>query len=240
LIGKVDYETGALLGITFNDAIMISLNQWEFTRGEHVDPAQPGKGEGFTSTVIHEVGHAFGLMHPHQYGNIGDFIFSAMGYFTDDYKFGQIDKDALQRTHVDQIYLETERLLGQAETRFDPSGLSGQARSRLAEADLAYAKMEYGDALQRVLVAYGLARQAVETTAPVIVIYAVGGVAIGVALAVLGFAVVRHGARREESVKTQLYTQDPIRCSSCGNEIRARTTYCRHCGAKQAPSPQAS
>jgi hypothetical protein len=240
LIGKVDYETGALLGITFNDAIMISLNQWEFTRGEHVDPAQPGKGEGFTSTVIHEVGHAFGLMHPHQYGNIGDFISSPMGYFTDEYKFGQIDKDALQRAHVDQIYLETERLLGQAETRFDPSGLSGQARSRLAEADSAYAKMEYGDALQRVLVAYRLARQAVETTAPVIVIYAVGGVAIGVALAVLGFVVVRHGARREESVKTPLYTGGLIRCSSCGNEIGAQTTYCRHCGARQTPSAKAN
>jgi hypothetical protein len=240
LIGKVDYETGALLGITFNDAIMISLNQWEFTRGEHVDPAQPGKGEGFTSTVIHEVGHAFGLMHPHQYGNIGDFISSSMGYFTDEYNFGQIDKDALQRAHVDQIYLETERLLGQAETRFDPSGLSGQARSRLAEADSAYAKMEYGDALQRVLVAYRLARQAVETTAPVIVIYAVGGVAIGIALAVLGFAVIRHRARMEESVKTQLHTQDLIRCGSCGNEIRAQTTYCRHCGARQTPSLHAN
>jgi hypothetical protein len=237
LIGKVDYETGALLGITFNDAIMISLNQWEFTRGEHVDPAQPGKGEGFTSTVIHEVGHAFGLMHPHQYGNIGDFISSPMGYFTNDYKFGQTDKDALQRAHVDQIYMETERLLGQAETRFDPSGLFSQARSKLAEVDSAYAKMEYADAVQRVLVAYRLARLVVETTAPVIVIYAVGGVAIGVALVVLGLAVMRYVPRRKESVKTQLYAQGVIRCSSCGNEIRAQTTYCRHCGAKQATEP---
>jgi len=163
-----------------------------------------------------------------------------MGYFTDEYKFGQIDKDALQRAHVDQIYLETERLLGQAETRFDPSGLSGQARSRLAEADAAYAKMEYSDALPLVLAAYKLARQAVETTAPVIVIYAVGGVAIGVGLAVLGLTVVRYARRRKESVKSQLFSQGVIRCSSCGNEIRAQTTYCRHCGARQTPSPQAS
>jgi hypothetical protein len=240
LIGKVDYETGALLGITFSDAIMISLNQWEFTRGEHVDPAQQGKGEGFTSTVIHEVGHAFGLMHPHQYGQIGDFIFSPMGYFTNDYSFGQIDKDALQHAHVDQIYLETERLLSQMETRFDPSGLFAQARRRLAEADSAYTKMEYEDALQLVLAAYQDARRAVETTAPVIMIYAVGGVAIGVALAVLGFTVVRRTVRRKEPVKTQFYAQDVIRCSSCGNEIRAQTTFCRHCGARQAPSPEAN
>jgi hypothetical protein len=238
LIGKVDYENGALLGITFNDAIMISLNQWEFARGEHVDPVQPGKGEGFTSTVIHEVGHAFGLMHPHQYGNIGDFISSPMGYFTDDYKFGQIDKDALQRAHVDQIYMETERLLGQMETRFDPSGLSGQARSKLAEVDSAYTKMEYADALPLALAAYKLARQAVETTASIMTVYAVGGVAIGAALAVLGLTVVRHMPRRKEAVKTQLYAQGLIRCNSCGKEIRPQTTFCRHCGVRQAPNPQ--
>jgi hypothetical protein len=179
-------------------------------------------------------------MHPHQYGNIGDFIFSAMGYFTDDYKFGQTDKDALQRAHVDQIYMETERLFSQMETRFDPSGLFSQARSRLAEADSAYTKMEYVEALQLVLAAYQLAKQAVEATAPVMMIYAIGGVAIGVVLAVLGFAVVRQAARRKESVKTQLYTQALIRCSSCGNEIRPQTLYCRHCGARQTQSPQAN
>jgi hypothetical protein len=237
LIGKVDYETGALLGITFNDAIMISLNQWEFTRGEHVDPVQPGKGEGFTSTVIHEVGHAFGLMHPHQYGNIGDFISSPMGYFTNDYKFGQTDKDALQRAHVDQIYLETERLLSQTNAGFDPLGLV--VRSKLAEADSAYAKMQYADAIQPVLAAYQLARvrALIAILIPATATYVVGAIIIG---AVVGFVVARQTVRREESVKTQLYTQGLIRCSSCGNEIRARTTYCRHCGAKQAPSPQAS
>jgi hypothetical protein len=240
LIGKVDYETGALLGITLNDAIMISLNQWEFTRGEHIAPAQPGKGEGFTSTIIHEVGHAFGLMHPHQYGNIGDFIFSPMGYFTNDYKFGQIDKDALQRAHVDQIYIETERLLGQMETHFDPSGLSSQARSKLAEVDSAYAKMEYADALPLVLAAYKLAKQAVETTAPVIMIYAVGGAAVGLALVVLAVAVMRRVPSIKGTAKTQPYVRGPVLCSSCGREIRPQTTFCRHCGARQAPSHQSN
>jgi hypothetical protein len=240
LIGKVDYETGALLGITLSDAIMISLNQWEFTRGDHVDPAQPGRGEGFTSTIIHEVGHAFGLMHPHQYGNVGDFIFSPMGYFTDDYSYGQIDKDALQRAHVDQIYIETERLLGQMQTRFDPSGLSSQARSKLAEVDSAYAKMEYADALPLVLAAYKLARQAVETTAPVMMIHAVGGAAVGLALVVLAVAVMRRVPSIKGTAKTQPYVRGPVLCSSCGREIRPQTTFCRHCGARQAPSHQSN
>jgi hypothetical protein len=47
-IGKIDWETGALLGISLNEGVFISLNQWEFTRGDHVDPPQSGKGEGFT------------------------------------------------------------------------------------------------------------------------------------------------------------------------------------------------
>ena len=237
LIGKIDYETGALLGITFNDAIMISLNQWEFTRGEHVEPAQPGKGEGFTSTIIHEVGHAFGLMHPHQYGNIGDFIFSAMGYFTNDYNFGQTDKDALQRAHVDQIYMETERLLSQTNAGFDPLGLV--VRSKLAEADSAYAKMQYADAIQPVLAAYQLAclRALIAILIPATAIYVIGAITIG---AVVGFVVARQTVRRKESVKTQLYSQALIRCSSCGNEIRPQTLYCRHCGARQTQSPQAN
>lgn len=232
-IGKRDWETGALLGMSLREAVFISLNQWQFTRGDYVDPKQSGKGMGFTQTIIHEVGHSLGLMHPHQYGSIGDFVFSPMGYFTNDYNFGQIDKDALHRAHVDQVYIMTERLLSQMETRFDPSGLFVQAQNRLAEADSAYTKMEYVDALQLVLAAYQLARQANETTAPVIMVYTIGGVAVGVVVAALGFAVIRRAAHSKGSVTTQLYTQGRIHCSSCGNEIRPQALYCRHCGAKQ-------
>jgi len=131
LIGKTDWETGALLGIALEESVFISFNQWEFTRGDQVDPPQPGKGEGFTQTIIHEVGHEFGLMHPHEYGDIGDFIYSPMGYFTDDYKFGQTDKDAIQRAHVDQMYMETESLLAQASGNPDAAGLVSEARGKL-------------------------------------------------------------------------------------------------------------
>jgi len=197
-IGKMDWETGALLGVTFQDAIFISFNQWEFTRGDHVEPRQPGKGEGFTETIIHEIGHALGLTHPHQYGNIGDFIFSPMGYFTNDYKFGQIDKDALQRAHVDQIYIETERLLNQLGGGSDTAGLVSKARSKLAEADSAYVKMDYAGAIEPVLTAYQLAQQATQIGPPPVVraeltiVYFAGGIVLGVVLGLaIGFALMR-------------------------------------------------
>jgi hypothetical protein len=235
-IGKIDWETGALLGISLNEGVFISLNQWEFTRGDHVDPPQSGKGEGFTQTIIHELGHSFGLMHPHQYGNIGDFIFSPMGYFTNDYSFGQIDKDALQRAHVDEIYMETEKLLSQVGSADQAS----QARSKLAQVDSAYNTMSYATAMTLVLDACSLAQQAVQTEAtwPVpasglvwTVVYVLAGVVIGV---VIGFALTRQATRKKESMSTQLHGSTLRRCSSCGNEIRPETLYCRHCGAKQA------
>ena len=161
-IGDTDWETGALLGIALPEAAFVSVNQWVFTRGDQIDPPQLKKGEGFTQTIIHEVGHEFSLMHPHQFGDEGDFVYSAMGYFTDDYKFGQIDKDALQRAHVDQLYLDTLNLLASSSA----TDLVNQARNKLSEVDSAYAKMNYADAVQPVLAAHQLAEQAAPQTGP--------------------------------------------------------------------------
>ena len=242
-IGKTDWETGALLGIALKEGVFISYNQWEFTRGDQVDPPQPGKGEGFTQTIIHEVGHEFGLMHPHQYGDIGDFIFSSMGYFTDDYRFGQIDKDALQRAHVDQIYMETKVLLGEVPAGSSAAGLVNQTNSRLSQADSAYAKMDYADAMQPVLAAHQLAEQAskaavtetqtqasafppLPTTFGSIIAYVAAGIVVGV---VLGLTAKGKVGREKWLAKTPLVR----RCISCGKEILSESVYCEHCGARQ-------
>jgi hypothetical protein len=156
--GQVDYENDALLGEALPNCVMISYNQWEFVRGNWVTPQQLDKGIGFTQTIIHEAGHEFGLMHPHQYGDIGDFIASPMGYFTDDYTFGQIDKDTIRRAHVDQLYSLTESLLTHANSTMQ--NLVSQSDADLAQADTAYEQMNYTGAIQFVLNAYRLARQA--------------------------------------------------------------------------------
>jgi len=262
-IGKTDWETGALLGIALKEGVFISYNQWEFTRGDQIDPSQPGKGEGFTQTIIHEVGHEFGLMHPHQYGDIGDFVFSAMGYFTDDYTFGQTDKDAIQRAHVDQIYMETERLLNQASTNPSAAQLTAQAENKLSEADSAYNSMKYADAIQPVLAAYQLALQAAQiqytqqteavtqtgTTASLIateepvVILAIGAV-IGMVLGLVT-AVILMRRRREtaetpnaKDPRTTVDTQPSTSrwCISCHRQILHESVFCENCGARQPDS----
>jgi hypothetical protein len=202
-IGKTNWENGALEGIAMDQAALISLNQYEFTYGDHVTPAQPGKGVGFTEVVIHEVGHEFGLMHPHQYGGIGDFIYSAMGYFTDDYSFGQIDKDAIQRAHVDQIYMATQRILEQL-----ASADSSQVQAKLSDVDAAYSKMDYAGAMQEVLSAYQSAQQLATTatqtqtqastaatevvtvTGESSMLYLAGGVAVGLIVGVVVVALI--------------------------------------------------
>jgi len=162
-IGKYDWENDALLGEALPKLVMISYNQWEFTRGNWIIPQQHGKGEGFTETIIHETGHEFGLMHPHQYGSIGDFISSPMGYFTNDYAFGQIDKDSIQRAHVDELYMATERLLAQSPGV--SSSILSQVNADLAQAEAWYEQMNYTAAIPPVLAAFHLAQQATGNSA---------------------------------------------------------------------------
>jgi hypothetical protein len=228
-IGKVDWETGMLLGVALRECVFVSLNQWEFTRGEQVDPRQPGKGDGFTQTIIHEVGHEFGLMHPHQYGNIGDFVYSAMGYFTEDYEFGVVDKDALQRAHAYQITMKAERLLNQMGLSLVSVG-AFEARNKLTEAYSALAKMQYASAIQPAIEAYRLvaATNSVLALSP----YIFGALAL--CLVVVVFVVMkRQTARVKESSGTRTHAVAAQRCVSCGNEITPQSLYCEHCGAKQ-------
>jgi len=158
LMGQVDYETGALLGEALPQFVMISYNQWEFMRGDWVTPQQSGKGIGFTQTIIHETGHELGLMHPHEYGDIGDFIASPMGYFSDDFSFSQIDKDTIQRAHADQLFSITQSLLTTANATM--KALVNQSSADLAKSEMAKGQMNYTEALQFAVSAYQLARDA--------------------------------------------------------------------------------
>jgi hypothetical protein len=228
-IGKIDWETGALLGVALRECVFVSLNQWEFTRGEQVDPPQPGKGDGFTQTIIHEVGHGFGLMHPHQYGNIGDFVYSAMGYFTEDYEFGVVDKDALQRAHAYQVAMKAERLLNQMGLSLVSVG-AFEARNRLAEAYSALAKMQYASAIQPAIEAYRL----VAATNSMLALSPYLFVALALGLVVVVFVVMkRQTARVKESSGTRTHAVAAQRCVSCGNEIMSQSLFCEHCGANQ-------
>ena len=90
---------------------------------------------------------------------------SPMGYLTLDNRYGLIDRDSIERAHVDEIYLETQRLLNQVPRSLNTPGPSNQAdsvRGKLAEADATYAKMDYVAAMQPALEAFHMAQQMVE------------------------------------------------------------------------------
>ncbi len=156
IIAKPDSEIKALLGVALGDIALISMDQRQFRRGDYVSPVQPNKGEGFTEVVIHESGHMIGLPHPHQFGDIGDFILTAMGYYTYDYVFGQSDKDALRRAHVDQIYLGVQSTL----ENLPPSAADSvnAIRNQLKDVDSKYAQMDYVSAMASALKAEEMAK----------------------------------------------------------------------------------
>lgn len=142
-------------GISLGDMILIGLSQAEFQKGDNVTPAQPGKGIGFTQVVIHETGHSLGLMHPHQFGHLGDFESSAMSYWAWEYKFSQFDKDAINRAHADQLINSVLADLNDAQTvlndRFDPGMASSKitsAKELVGRALEKYNVMQYTQAVE--------------------------------------------------------------------------------------------
>jgi len=207
-----DLDTGAELGFALDECAIIGLNQYEFTLGEASNPPQHGTGRGFTQTVIHELGHEFGLTHPHDTNTLGDFFFSPMGYYTNDIKFGISDKDSIQRAHVDQIYLQTQMTLSNDPEVSSNSGLIDQARSKLTQVDSDYAKMDYADAIKPALAALQFAQEAAAAESAqnitqtmttktnmsgsfsgetITIIYIAGGVAIGLLLSLAISIVVK-------------------------------------------------
>jgi hypothetical protein len=235
MIAKPQSDIKALLGVALGDIALVSISQREFTWGDQVYPPEPGKGYGFTQTIIHESGHMLGLPHPHNFGNVGDFILTVMGYYTNDYVFGQSDKDALQRAQVDEVYLQVESMLQKlsSENAFGVDSI----RSQLSQADQEYSEMNYPAALNTALQAEQAARTSLLT--------ALGGalqplilVVVGL---VIGFVVAWVVFRRRPALgvrSTSATVVSPSRimfCPACGCPVHGNE-YCFQCGAK-IPQP---
>jgi len=88
------------------------------------------------------------LPHPFDFGPVGNFILTPMSYYTWDYSFGQADKDALRRAHVDSLYLQVQSTMNQlAQSGVDVSLIFIQ----LKDVDTKYNQMDYEAALASVL-----------------------------------------------------------------------------------------
>jgi len=236
IIAQPDSEVKALLGVALGDITLVSLSQQQFQRGNYVTPIQPGRGEGFTQVIIHESGHMLGLSHPHNFGPVGDFIMSVMGYYTYDYVFGQSDKDALRRVHVDQIYLDVESMLETLSSQNPLSSLS--IRNELNGVDAKYSQMDYVGALSLVLKAEEAARSALASSLSGIVlpmIYVIAGIVVGF----VGAWIVlrRHAKPRGLPSGTMTTWNVPARpryCTNCGKPTHPNDMFCYYCGAKLA------
>jgi hypothetical protein len=238
IIAEPESNIKALLGVALGDIALVSVSQQEFTWGDNVTPPEPGKGYGFTQTIIHEAGHMLGLPHPHNFGNVGDFILTVMGYYTNDYVFGQSDKDALRRAQVDQIYLQVESML-QRLSSANAFGLDS-IRNELSQANSEYSQMDYVAALNTVLQAEAAAR-ASSLIAPGGVLQPIILVVVGL---VIGFVVAWIMFRRRPAIGVRSAGTPAVTtpakimfCPACGCPVRDNI-YCFQCGAKipQAPT----
>jgi hypothetical protein len=143
-------EFKTILGASLKELVLIGISQQDLTYGEYVSPKQEGKGLGLTQTIIHEIGHMLGLMHPFEYSDIGNFVNSTMSYFSYAYSFSSFDKDAINRIHVDKLIIEINKKIIEIETIMNnkieskeiEEGIN-EIKNSLSKANDEYRKMNY-------------------------------------------------------------------------------------------------
>lgn len=194
-------EVASFTGISLGDMSIVGMTQDEFLRGNYIYPQQPNRGLGFTQAILHEVGHDFGLAHPHEFSYLQDFVSSAMSYYTWEYKFSIFEKDALQRAHADQRLIHASQSLQKAQQELSGRFALPQTLSTLQElkdamdaSEAAYKAMNYQEAVNKAMKADNLAaRLLIEisqlasllTTSSLISL--ILGIAIGFAVMFLAF-----------------------------------------------------
>ena len=143
-------EFKTILGASLKELVLIGISQQDLTYGEYVSPKQERKGLGLTQTIIHEVGHMMGLMHPFEYSDIGNFVNSTMSYFSYVYSFSSFDKDAINRIHVDKLIIEINKKIieiekimnSKIESKEIEEGIN-EIKNLLNKANDEYGKMNY-------------------------------------------------------------------------------------------------
>lgn len=133
-------------------------------------------GYGFTSTTVHELGHHFGLSHPHDgydaeygfdFGPGGDLHFawlgneahSVMHYLSTSNSFGQFNADTIQRAHMAGYLNRANQLAAEVLAVEHWGALQAQwfiarAHIRAREARQAFAAWKYDDAAHEARRAY--------------------------------------------------------------------------------------
>ena len=236
LVAKEAGFDRTIWGVALYDLVLISHSEDDLRRGDTITPAQPGLGFGFTNTIIHEVGHMLGLMHPFatSYDPTENFVSSVMAYYPYEDGFSQFDKDALLRGYADQFIRNAVQLLKSTNYDFLNGPDINAANSQLSDAENAYQRMNYTEATQHAYAAYGSASRAQllggggELTGRALVL-AIGAIFFLVGI-VVGFMMSKR--RRSQALGTTIATTANT-CSTCNSSLtwipQYQRWYCYKC-----------
>ena len=189
-----------------------------------------------------------GLMHPHEFGWLGDFISSAMSYFTFEYGFSQFDKDALQRAHADRIIIETSSVIREARatlsTKISSPGtenLLSSSETLLREAEADYSMMNYTAALEKALEARELSISGLDQAKRQLAAVPVFSAVAFVAGLVIGGSIiwfVRKRRMASSPAAPSLASSSPSTasaaayCLNCGAPLSSGAAFCPQCGRR--------
>ncbi len=224
----------SIYGVALGDLVLISHGQYDLTAGDYpssTGETQPGKGIGFTRTIIHELGHMLGLAHPFSYDFTEDFTDSVMGYYANSLTFSQFDEDTLLRGINDQLLIFAQVTLANTTSNIFNSARISVANRAIALANEKYGAMQYAQAVQDSLDAALNAYAAQLASVGLFAIFSPGlvfgliGLTVGVAVGVLvGYLVFK----RKPTSGIQYY-----RCPTCQQPLRWDAVmtrwYCDRC-----------
>jgi hypothetical protein len=148
MIGREADFDRTIWGVSLYDLVLISHSSNDFKRGDFASPPQPGKGFGFTNTIIHEVGHMLGLMHPFSFDPTENFVASVMAYYPYEDIYSIFDRDVEARGQADLLLRTTSQLLSQTPNVLINQGDLSAARSKTDSAEEAYSTMNYLQAVK--------------------------------------------------------------------------------------------
>jgi len=213
---------GSIYGVALPDLVLISHGHYDLAAGEYPDRfgrTQPGKGIGFTRTIIHELGHMLGLAHPFSYDLTEDFTDSAMGYYPNSLTFSQFDKDTFLRGINDQLLMFAQVTLANTTSNIFNTAQISAANRAIAAANDKYGRMQYAEAVPDSYSAAinALTAHQVSTLGPLAIfspglVFGLLGLAVGVGIGFLvAYLVLRRRTRSGIQFRTCPTCQQPLR-----------------------------